>query len=85
MPDPATETKVTETANTVTSTTDVKPGWKTSEAWFAVVAMVISAIYALGLVAPDGASPYAKALALIAAALVSMGYSVSRGKVKSGK
>ena len=60
----------------------VKPGYKTTEGWFTAVAMAISMLYAIGVVSPDGTSPTAKAIALLAGVLATMGYSVSRGMAK---
>lgn len=60
----------------------VKPGFATTEGWLAAAASLIFVLYALGIVAPDGTSSIAKAIALAAAALTSLGYSVSRGMTK---
>lgn len=60
-----------------------KSGWKTTEFWLASVATVIGVLYASGAIAPDGAGTVEKAVAFIASALASLGYSHSRGKVKS--
>lgn len=60
----------------------VKPGYRTTEGWLTAIALAISMLYALDLVAPEGTSSIAKALALIAGVLATMGYSVSRGLAK---
>lgn len=59
---------------------DTKPGWRTSEFWKGVAAMVLSALFASGAIT----NSTVLALAGIAASvLTSMGYMVSRGMVKS--
>jgi len=79
-----TQTRVNEASGTITTTTPAtKPGWQTTEFYFGGIAMLISLAYASGLIAPDGTSAYARAIAFAAAALVSMGYSISRGSVKA--
>lgn len=58
-----------------------KAGWKTTEFWLAAIATVVSLIVASGAVAET--STVGKAIALVAAALASMGYSQARASVKS--
>lgn len=60
-----------------------RKGWKTTEFWLAAIATLIGLAYASGTISPEGASATEKAIAFIAAALASLGYSHSRGKVKS--
>lgn len=60
----------------------IKPGYQTTEGWLAAVAMLITTLYGLGVLSPDGTSSTAKAIALVAAALTSAGYAVSRGMAK---
>lgn len=67
---------------TATQTKTVKPGYQTTEFYFTAIAMFLSMAYASGLIAPDGTSTAAKAVALAASALASMGYTVSRGLAK---
>jgi hypothetical protein len=62
----------------------VKPGYKTTEFWLSVVASLISILYASGVISPDGASTVEQVVAMIAAALASLGYSVARGIAKRG-
>ncbi len=60
-------------------TTDVKPGYKTTEFWLSAIATLV------GLVMASGASvdgPIAQGLGFAAAALSAAGYSVSRGMSK---
>lgn len=60
---------------------EVKPGWKTSEFWFAGTAQVLGYIVGLGIIPTD--SIYFKIAGFILAGLASLGYSVSRGKAKA--
>ena len=60
---------------------DVKPGFKSSEFWMAAAASVVGILIASGAFADT--SSMGKILGLAAAALASVGYSWSRGKVKS--
>ncbi|HHM12823.1 MAG TPA: hypothetical protein ENJ16_04665 [Planctomycetaceae bacterium] len=60
---------------------DVKPGFKSSEFWMAAAASVVGILIASGAFADT--SSVGRILGLVAAALASMGYSWSRGKVKS--
>lgn len=64
-----------------TATPAVRPGWKTSEFYLALAAMLLSALFASGLVASG--SSWDKAFVFIASALTSAGYSVSRGMTKA--
>ena len=59
---------------------DTKPGYKTSEFWLSLAAVVVGLLYAAGVVA-DG-SAFDKVLALAASLLGALGYTVSRGGVK---
>lgn len=61
---------------------DLKPGYKTSEGWFTAIALLVSILYALGVVSPDGSGADDKVAALIAGILGAMGYAVSRGMAK---
>ncbi len=58
----------------------MKPGYKTTEFWLSVAAMVIGALIASGVF--GDASMAGKVLAWAASALAALGYSVSRGLVK---
>ncbi len=57
-----------------------KPGYKTTEFWLTMAAMLVSALTASGALA-DG-STAAQIVAVIAAALSGMGYSVARSMAK---
>ncbi len=60
-----------------------KPGFKTSEFWCSTAVAICGILYASGIISPEGVSGVEKAVAFIAAALASFGYSQSRGMVKS--
>jgi hypothetical protein len=70
---------MTDTATAITTTP--KAGWRTSEFWLAFAATLLSTLYASGVIGDS--STFGKALALVAAALTSAGYSVSRGSAKA--
>jgi hypothetical protein len=57
---------------------DAKPAWKTSEFWLTLGSVVVSGLYASGVLA-DG-SIYEKAVALVATLLSALGYSVAKKK-----
>jgi hypothetical protein len=59
---------------------DKKPGYKTTEFWLSLAAVVVGLLFASGVVA-DG-SAFDKVLGLAASVLGALGYSVSRAKVK---
>jgi len=61
----------------------MKPGYKTTEFWLSLAAILISAILSSGIVA--GGSAIAQALGLALGALSAAGYSVSRGIVKGSE
>ena len=56
------------------------PGYKTSEFWLTLLAMVVSAIAASGGLAPD--SPRAKLVGVVLAVLAALGYTAGRSAVK---
>jgi len=57
------------------------PGWKTSEFWLSLAAMLVGAIVTSGALTPG--SPWEKLVGIAAMVLAAMGYSVSRGIAKS--
>ena len=63
------------------NTSTVKPGWKTTEFWLSLLALLLSAAYIAGLVPDSG--PWAKIAAFGAIALTLLGYNVSRGVAKT--
>lgn len=67
----------------VTPTTQAKPGYKTTEFWLSLVAVLIGALAGSGIVPESG--PWAQVIGLVTAVLGSLGYTVSRGIAKSGK
>lgn len=61
----------------------MRSGYKTSEWWLALAAMIIGILISSGLIGDT--SPIGKALAFIASALASVGYSYSRGMAKASQ
>lgn len=60
---------------------DVKPGYRSSEFWITAVTVLVGLLLASGAFPDDGSM--ARALAFVASALASMGYSWSRARVKA--
>ena len=60
----------------------MKTGYKTTEFWLAAAAAVVGLLLTSGAFEATGG--VVKALGVAAAALASVGYSVSRGKAKGG-
>jgi hypothetical protein len=58
----------------------LKPGWRTSEAWFTLVVIVLGAIPNSGLV--DNSPLAAKLVGLVASVLAALGYQTQRTKLK---
>jgi len=61
----------------------MKTGYKTTEFWMSLAAVIIGGLMASGLFSDD--SFMAKAIGLIAGALASLGYTVSRTWAKVGE
>ena len=61
----------------------MKSGYKPTEFWLATAATICGILYASGVITPEGVSGVEKAVAFIAAALASFGYSHSRGAAKA--
>lgn len=59
----------------------VKPGYKTTEFWLSLLAIVIAALTASGVFAPGSA--VAKVIAVVGSILVAMGYTSARKSAKS--
>lgn len=57
-----------------------KPGYKSTEFWLSLVAVLVGAVFASGVVAED--SIWAQALGVLSSVLGALGYSVSRSLVK---
>ena len=61
----------------------MKPGWKTTEFWLSVMALLVGALIASGAFADGGT--LAQVLAFAASALTALGYTVARGLAKKGE
>jgi len=61
----------------------MKTGWKTSEFWLAMSSLVVTFLISAGVFADDSFA--GKLLGLAAAALTSLGYSVSRALTKGAE
>jgi hypothetical protein len=61
----------------------MKPGYKTTEFWLAAGATICGLLFASGVISEDGSGAVEKAVAFIAAALASFGYSQARGAAKA--
>jgi hypothetical protein len=59
----------------------VKPGYKTTEFWLSLFAILLGAVVAAGVVPATG--PVAQAVALVTALLSAAGYTVARSFTKS--
>ncbi len=64
------------------SGTETKPGYKTTEFWLSVAAMLVGAALASGVFETDSGGD--RILGLAATVLASLGYTVSRGMAKKG-
>lgn len=60
---------------------DVKTGWKTTEFWLTAAASLVGLLYGSGAI--GNGSSLSTILGFAAAALTSLGYTVSRGQVKA--
>ena len=60
-----------------------KPGYKTTEFWLSLAALVLGALLASGAIGEESGT--GKILAFAASALTALGYSVSRGMTKRGE
>lgn len=62
---------------------DVKPGWRTTEFWLSVVAVLLGVLVTSGVLESLGTEHWAvKLVALAISALAAIGYSHSRAVVK---
>lgn len=61
----------------------IKPGWKSSEFVLSTLTALLGIAIAGGFIDPEGVSTTDKIAGLICSALAALGYSVSRGRVKS--
>lgn len=62
--------------------TMMKPGYKTSEFWLKLMAVILTALYASGIIPTAGTA--ATIAAIVATVLTSLGYTVARTLLKSG-
>ena len=60
---------------------DIKSGWRTSEFYVSLLAIILGGCYAVELIPSEG--PWAKLAGLAVVVLTAFGYTVSRGKAKS--
>ena len=65
----------------MSSHSPMKPGIKTTEFWLSLLAMLVTALYASGLIGEGGT--VAKVASFVALVLTSLGYTVSRSLAKS--
>lgn len=77
---PASTTTATATPSAVTTSTTISPGWKSSEHWLSLAAMVIGALLASDLI-PSG-SVWLRVAGLASTLLAAMGYTWSRTALK---
>lgn len=68
----------------MSETKKTDPGWKTSEGWLTAAVMVLSMLYALGVVG-DGAGTADKIAAFATSLLATLGYTVQRTKAKTAE
>ena len=60
----------------------MKPGYKTTEFWLTLLAMIVSTMIAAGVF---GEGPILQGLGIVSAILAKLGYTASRGKAKLGE
>jgi hypothetical protein len=58
-----------------------KPGWRTSEFWLSTAAVIMSQLYASGVIGDSSA--VGKVAALVVSILAALGYTVARTKAKA--
>lgn len=75
------KTTETPTSTSTTTTTSVTPGWKTSEFWVKIVALIVSTLLASGVIPTTGV--WAQVTAIAVTILGAMGYTVGRSMVKA--
>lgn len=77
----ASTTTAVSTPSTVAVTTAIEPGWRSTELWLKVAAMLLTALYASGVIPTGG--PAATVAAIAATMLGALGYTVARSYVKA--
>lgn len=60
-----------------------KPGYRTSEFWLSLLAIVLGVLLASGFIGDESAA--GKGIAFAASALTALGYNISRGMVKKAE
>ena len=68
-------------ADETTAVAKAKPGYKTTEFWLSAAAMIMSQLYASGVIGEGGTA--AKIAALVGSLLTALGYTVARTKAKA--
>jgi len=58
-----------------------KPGYKTTEFWLSLLAVLMGAVVASGVIPPQG--PWSQVFGLLTSLLTAAGYTASRGFTKS--
>jgi hypothetical protein len=81
MTDTATESKTTATPSSVTNTTTVSPGWRTSEHLLTLAAMLVGALLASNIIPAD--SVWLRVAGLVSTLLAALGYTWSRTAIKA--
>jgi hypothetical protein len=76
-----TDVVITPTTATTTTTSSPKPGWQTSEFYMKLGAILLTALFASGVIPTSG--PAATIAAIAATMLGAIGYTVSRSIVKA--
>ena len=66
---------------TTTNTDSAKPGYKTTEFWLTLAALLLTALYASGAVSDT--TNVGKVIALVSGVLGSLGYTVGRSMIKA--
>jgi hypothetical protein len=61
----------------------VKPGYKTTEFWLSLLAILVGAVIASGVISPDGTGTAAKIVGGLVTLLGALGYTVQRTTLKS--
>ncbi|MBI4714431.1 MAG: hypothetical protein HY760_00530 [Nitrospirae bacterium] len=62
--------------------TTMKPGWKTTEFWKTVITSVTMLAAAFGIIIPVDVDALVQAALVVGSAVVTVGYSISRGIAK---
>ena len=67
----------------------LKPGWKTTEFWVALISQILGLLVVLGVITPEQQNTLNQAATQVAGGVVmaasAFGYCISRGQAKSNK